>query len=121
MSAPSSEPAAAARLPPPRRACCCLALPLLPHAPSSLQPSNDQPQTTCSTPLKDWDLPEAAQPGFNTRTNADLEARGDQALSTADIEAMKAEGRAGEEIVAALTAGSATFAAKTEFSQAKYR
>lgn len=44
-----------------------------------------------------------------------------QALTTAEIEGMKREGKAGQEIVAALTAGSATFAAKTEFSQAKYR
>lgn len=44
-----------------------------------------------------------------------------QALTAAEIEAMKAEGKGGQEIVAALTAGSATFAAKTEFSQEKYR
>ncbi|EFN52089.1 hypothetical protein CHLNCDRAFT_139358 [Chlorella variabilis] len=75
------------------------------------------------TPLADWDLPSPEiAPGFNTRTNADLvDSGGAQALSAADIEAMKAEGAAGADIVAALTANSATFAAKTEFSQDKYR
>ena len=71
-------------------------------------------------PLSDWDLPDA--PDFNTRTNATLVDRGGtQALSTAEIEAMKASGAAGADIVAALTANSATFAAKTEFSQEKYK
>lgn len=50
-----------------------------------------------------------------------MDSGGAQALSAADIEAMKAEGAAGADIVAALTANSATFAAKTEFSQDKYR
>ena len=44
-----------------------------------------------------------------------------QALSAADIEALKAQGAAGADIVAALTANSATFAAKTEFAQQKYK
>lgn len=70
--------------------------------------------------MTDWDLPEG--PNFNTRTNAGLVDGGDiQALSAADIEAMKAAGAAGADIVAALTANSATFASKTEFSQEKYR
>ena len=41
--------------------------------------------------------------------------------TTAEIEAMKASGAAGADIVAALAANSATFAAKTEFSQEKYK
>lgn len=36
-------------------------------------------------------------------------------------QALKASGASGAEIVAALAAGSATFAGKTEFSQEKYR
>ncbi|KAL4423995.1 hypothetical protein ABPG75_001296 [Micractinium tetrahymenae] len=72
-------------------------------------------------PLSDWDLPNA--PDFNTRTNAELVDAGlaHQALSAEDIEAMKAEGKAGADIVAALAANSATFANKTEFSQEKYK
>lgn len=74
----------------------------------------------CSVPLSDWELPDG--PDFNTRSNADLmQNDGNQSLSAADIEAMKAEGAAGADIVAALTANSATFAAKTEFSQEKYK
>jgi tRNA (adenine-N(1)-)-methyltransferase non-catalytic subunit len=74
-------------------------------------------------PLSDWDLPTPEQaPDFNTRTNAQLvESGANQALTAADIEAMKAGGAGGAEIVAALTENSATFAAKTEFSQEKYR
>lgn len=37
------------------------------------------------------------------------------------VQAMRDGGTAGAEIVAALEAGSATFAGKTEFSQEKYR
>jgi tRNA (adenine-N(1)-)-methyltransferase non-catalytic subunit len=75
----------------------------------------------CSTPLTDWDPPADTAP--DTRNNAELVDRGcdAQALCTADIEAMKAEGTAGADIVAALTANSVTFAAKTEYSQAKYK
>ena len=40
-----------------------------------------------------------------------------QALNTADIEKMRAEGKSGDEIVAALTENSATFASKTQYSQ----
>lgn len=42
-------------------------------------------------------------------------------LQPAEIEAMKASGAAGADIVAALAANSATFATKTEFSQEKYK
>jgi len=71
-------------------------------------------------PLSDWELPDG--PDFNTRSNAGLvQNDGNQSLSAADIEAMKAKGAAGADIVAALTANSATFAAKTEFSQEKYK
>ena len=74
-----------------------------------------------STPPADWELA-TPQADFNARSNAELvDNGGAQALSTADIEAMKARGSAGAEIVAALAANSATFAAKTEFSQDKYR
>lgn len=44
-----------------------------------------------------------------------------QQLSTDDIAAMRAAGKTGEEIVAALAEGSATFLNKTQFSQAKYK
>jgi tRNA (adenine58-N1)-methyltransferase non-catalytic subunit len=37
------------------------------------------------------------------------------------LQALKAAGASGAEILAAVTAGSATFAGKTEFSQEKYR
>ena len=40
-----------------------------------------------------------------------------QALSTADIEAMRAEGKSGDEIIQALTKNSATFASKTQYSR----
>lgn len=42
-----------------------------------------------------------------------------QALTAEDINEMKGE-KSGEEIIAALVESSATFAAKTEFSKAKY-
>ncbi|KAL0023716.1 hypothetical protein WJX79_006690 [Trebouxia sp. C0005] len=44
-----------------------------------------------------------------------------QQLSTDDIAALRASGKTGEEIVAALAEGSATFQGKTQFSQAKYK
>lgn len=44
-----------------------------------------------------------------------------QQLSVDDIAAMRAAGKTGEEIVAALAEGSATFLNKTQFSQAKYK
>ncbi|KAL3153820.1 hypothetical protein ABBQ32_013398 [Trebouxia sp. C0010 RCD-2024] len=44
-----------------------------------------------------------------------------QQLSTGDIAALRAAGKTGEEIVAALAKGSATFQGKTQFSQAKYK
>lgn len=44
-----------------------------------------------------------------------------QQLSTDDIAAMRAAGKTGEEIAAALAEGSATFLSKTQFSQAKYK
>ncbi|KAL3140277.1 hypothetical protein ABBQ38_004545 [Trebouxia sp. C0009 RCD-2024] len=44
-----------------------------------------------------------------------------QQLSTDDIAALRAAGKTGEEIVAALAEGSATFQGKTQFSQAKYK
>ena len=88
-------------------------------------------------PLSDWDLPAAAAgdadgegdptPEVDAnaaggRSNAALLDDGSaQVLSMEDIEAMKAEGRAGADIVTALTTNSATFANKTEFSQAKYK
>lgn len=40
-----------------------------------------------------------------------------QALSTEDIQKLKEEGKSGDEIIAALTQHSATFATKTQFSQ----
>jgi hypothetical protein len=43
-----------------------------------------------------------------------------QALSAESISQMKAEGKAGHEIIAALIENSSTFAAKTEFAQQKY-
>lgn len=75
-----------------------------------------------STPATDWDpLPEA-EPGLNTRSNAALVDSGEaQALSAADIRAMKASGAGGAAILDAVIAGSATFEGKTEFSQAKYK
>ena len=53
------------------------------------------------------------------RNNSRLEDRGiaNQNLTTADIELLKAEGKTGDEIVAALTQNSATFQQKTQFSQ----
>ncbi|PRW61100.1 tRNA (adenine(58)-N(1))-methyltransferase non-catalytic subunit trm6 [Chlorella sorokiniana] len=78
-------------------------------------------ERTQYTPLPDWDLPDD-KPDFNTRTNDKLvQNDANQTLSAAEIEAMKASGAAGADIVAALAANSATFAAKTEFSQEKYK
>lgn len=53
------------------------------------------------------------------RNNSKLEDKGlaNQGLTTADIELLKAEGKTGDEIVAALTSNSATFQQKTQFSQ----
>lgn len=53
------------------------------------------------------------------RNNSSLEDKGlaNQNLTTADIELLKAEGKTGDEIVAALTQNSATFQQKTQFSQ----
>lgn len=86
------------------------------------RPSSRSLLLACSTPLTDWDpLPES-EPGFNTRSNAALVDSGEaQALSAADIQAMKASGAGGAAILDAVIAGSATFEGKTEFSQAKYK
>ena len=53
------------------------------------------------------------------RNNSSLEDKGlaNQNLTTADIELLKAQGKTGDEIVAALTQNSATFQQKTQFSQ----
>ena len=53
------------------------------------------------------------------RNNSNLEDKGvaNQNLTTADIELLKAQGKTGDEIVAALTQNSATFQQKTQFSQ----
>ena len=53
------------------------------------------------------------------RNNQQLEDAGaaHQQLSAADIEALRQKGRTGEEIVAALLENSATYSAKTQFSQ----
>lgn len=55
--------------------------------------------------------------------NADLEDRCtvNQALTAADVAALKAKGARGAGVVDALAAGSATYAAKTELSKAKWR
>jgi Gcd10p family len=70
----------------------------------------------CSVSPGEW----ALQPTTTERNNAELLDAGEanQRLSVDDIEAMKRAGKAGAEIVEALSAGSATFGSKTEFSQA---
>ena len=58
-----------------------------------------------------------------TRTNQDLTdaSNANQALTAADVEALRAAGARGDAVVDALAAGSATYAAKSELSQAKWR
>ena len=119
-------------------ACChTLSQPQTTAFSNSLKFSHSARTTACSVPLSDWDLPAAAAgdadgegdptPEVDAnaaggRSNAALLDDGSaQVLSMEDIEAMKAEGRAGADIVTALTTNSATFANKTEFSQAKYK
>ncbi|CAG9465911.1 unnamed protein product [Pedinophyceae sp. YPF-701] len=54
------------------------------------------------------------------KDNRDILFAGDQALTAEDIAEMQRAGTAGAEIIDALTKSSATFEAKTEFSQEKY-
>lgn len=56
------------------------------------------------------------------RSNASLnDAATNQTLTPGDVQALRDKGATGADIVAALAAGSSTFADKTEFSQEKYK
>ncbi|KDD71780.1 hypothetical protein H632_c4419p0, partial [Helicosporidium sp. ATCC 50920] len=70
-------------------------------------------------PPADWIPPPAEG---EQRNNSQLLDGGHahQQLSASAVEALKAGGTRGAELVAAVAAGSATFEGKTEFSKAKY-
>jgi tRNA (adenine-N(1)-)-methyltransferase non-catalytic subunit len=68
---------------------------------------------------QEWERAAAAHD--ETRTNKELFDDGKaQALSSAEIEELKAQGIQGEDLVRRIADGSATFEAKTAFSQHKY-
>ena len=68
-------------------------------------------------PSTDWDTPTET-----VRNNAGLvDNNANQGLDAAAIEGLRAAGKSGEEIVAALAAASKTFESKTEFAQEKYK
>lgn len=68
----------------------------------------------CETAHEDW-----GQVLEIDRNNSSLKDAGsqNQALTAADISRLKQEGKTGDEIIAALTANSATFQNKTQYSQ----
>jgi tRNA (adenine-N(1)-)-methyltransferase non-catalytic subunit len=83
-------------------------------------PRRRPPAPPRSARVTDWDDADAAAaPERNNERLLDANAA-NQGLSREEINAMVAAGTAGAAIVGALAASSATFAAKTEFSQEKY-
>ena len=76
------------------------------------------PKLACRQKTSEWSSVEEVDKDNSELLDAGAAA---QQLSMDDIASMRAAGKTGEEIVAALAEGSATFLNKTQFSQAKYK
>jgi hypothetical protein len=70
--------------------------------------------SVCETAGEDWDSVLEIDKDNSKLLDAGV---ANQGLTTADIDRLKAEGKSGDDIVAALTANSATFQNKTHYSQ----
>ena len=74
-----------------------------------------------SASAEEWDTWTAAADVDGDNANLEDRCTVNQTLTAADVAALKASGARGAGVVDALAAGSATYAAKTELSKAKWR